>query len=152
MGMGGEGVMVEKVPVVVAGGVESISCVQTEMNKHMAHDEWIERHKPPLYMPMLQTAEIVAKRYDIGRERQDEFGVQSQQRAAAAQAGGRFEQEIFSITVRTQKADKDTGKSWVEEVTAKRDEGIRPDTTLEGVSKIKPPTEAATPPALTARH
>ena len=137
-------VMVDKVPVVVAGGVESISCVQNEMNKHMAHDEWIERHKPAIYMPMLQTAEIVAKRYDIARERQDEFGVQSQQRAAAAQAGGRFEQEIFSITVRTQKADKDTGKSWVEEVTVKRDEGIRPDTTLEGVSKIKPAIEGGT--------
>jgi len=137
-------VIVDKVPVVVAGGVESISCVQNEMNKHMTHDEWLDRHKPEIYMPMLQTAEVVAKRYDIGRERQDEFGVQSQQRAAAAQVSGRFEQEIFSITVRTQKADKETGKSWVEEVTAKQDEGIRPDTTLEGVSKIKPAIEGGT--------
>jgi acetyl-CoA C-acetyltransferase len=114
------------------------------MNKHMAHDEWIERHKPAIYMPMLQTAEVVARRYDIARERQDEFGVQSQQRAAAAQAGGRFDQEIFSITVRTQKADKETEKSWVEEVTTRKDEGIRLDTTLEGVSKIKPVIEGGT--------
>ena len=137
-------VMVDRVPVVVAGGVESISCVQNEMNKHMAHDEWIERHKPAIYMPMLQTAEIVAKRYDIARERQDEFGVQSQQRAAAARSAGRFDAEIFPLTVRMQKADKDSGKSWVEEVTVKQDEGIRPDTTLEGVSKIKPAIEGGT--------
>ncbi|TMH71574.1 MAG: acetyl-CoA C-acyltransferase, partial [Betaproteobacteria bacterium] len=137
-------VMVDKVPVAVAGGVESISCVQNEMNKHMAHDEWLERHKPAIYMPMLQTAEVVASRYDISRERQDEFGVQSQQRAAAARSAGRFDAEIFPLTVRMQKADKETGKSWVEEVTAKHDEGIRPDTTLEGVSKIKPAIEGGT--------
>ena len=105
-------VIVDKVPVVVAGGVESISCVQNEMNQHMVHDEWLERHKPAIYMPMLQTAEVVAKRYGIGRERQDEFGVQSQQRAAAARDAGRYDKEIFPITVRMQKADKDSGKSW----------------------------------------
>ena len=137
-------VIVDKVPVAVAGCVESISCVQNEMNKHMAHDEWLERHKPAIYMPMLQTAEVVASRYDISRERQDEFGVQSQQRAAAARSAGRFDAEIFPLTVRMQKADKETGKSWVEEVTAKHDEGIRPDTTLEGVSKIKPAIEGGT--------
>jgi acetyl-CoA C-acetyltransferase len=93
---------------------------------------------------MLQTAEIVAKRYDIGRERQDEYGVQSQQRAAAAQAAGRFNDELFAMTVRMQKADKETGKSWVEEVSVSRDEGIRPDTTYEGVSKIKPAIEGGT--------
>src|SRR2546427_11653299 len=134
-------VMVDKVPVAVAGGVEWISCVQNEMNKHMAHDEWLERHKPAVYMPMLQTAEVVASRYDISRERQDEFGGQSQQRAAAARSAGRFDPEIFPLTGRMQKAAKETGKSWVEEVTAKHDEGIRPDTTFEGVSKIKPAIE-----------
>src|ERR1700674_2045695 len=76
--------------VYVAGGVESISGVQNEMNKRMIHSEWLMRHKPEIYWPMLQTAEIVAKRYDISRERQDEYGVQSQTRAAAAQAAGKF--------------------------------------------------------------
>jgi acetyl-CoA C-acetyltransferase len=114
------------------------------MNKHMAHDEWLERHKPAIYMPMLQTAEVVAARYGIGRERQDEFGVQSQQRAAAARAAGRYDAEIFPLTVHMQKADKDSGKSWIEEVTAAKDEGIRPDTTYEGVSKIKPAIEGGT--------
>jgi acetyl-CoA C-acetyltransferase len=142
--MAAQRVIVDKVPLVVAGGVESISCVQNEMNKHMAHDEWLERHKPAIYMPMLQTAEIVAARYGIARGRQDEFGVQSQQRAAAARDAGRYDAEIFPITVRMQKADKDSGKSWVEEVTVTRDEGIRPDTTYEGVSKIKPAIEGGT--------
>src|SRR5712671_3041717 len=93
--MAAQRVLVDKVPVVVAGGVESISCVQNQMNKHMLHDEWLVRHKPEIYWPMLQTAEVVARRYDIGRERQDEYGVQSQQRAAAAQAAGRTREEMF---------------------------------------------------------
>jgi acetyl-CoA C-acetyltransferase len=137
-------VIVDKVPVVVAGGVESISCVQNEMNQHMLHDGWLERHKPAIYMPMLQTAEVVAKRYGIGRERQDEFGVQSQRRAAAARDAGRYDQEIFPLTVRMQKADKDSGKSWIEEVAASKDEGIRADTTYEGVARIKPAIEGGT--------
>ena len=127
--------------IYVAGGVESISCVQNELNKHMLQDEWLHRHKPAIYWPMLQTAEMVAKRYNISRERQDEYGVQSQQRAAAAAAAGKFNDEIVAITVKMQKTDKETGKSWVEEVTATRDEGIRADTTYEGVSKIKPAIE-----------
>ena len=142
--MAAQRVIVDKVPVMVAGGVESISCVQNEMNQHMAQDEWLVRHKPAIYMPMLQTAEIVAKRYGIARERQDEFGVQSQQRAAAARAAGRYDAEIFPLTVRMQKADKETGKSWIEEITVKQDEGIRADTTLEGVSKIKPAIDGGT--------
>jgi acetyl-CoA C-acetyltransferase len=109
--MAAQRVIVDRVPVLVAGGVESISCVQNEMNKHMAQDEWLVRHKPEIYWPMLQTAEVVSKRYDIGRERQDEFGVQSQQRAAAAAKAGKFDDELFPITVRMQKADKETGKS-----------------------------------------
>src|SRR5207245_9811810 len=87
---------------------------------------------------------VDVNRYDIARERQDEFGVMSQQRAAAARSAGRFDAEIFPLTVRMQKADKEAGKSWVEEVTVKYDEGIRPDTTLEGVSKIKPAIEGGT--------
>ncbi len=142
--MAAQRVLVDKVPVVVAGGVESISCVQNQANQHMAQDEWLVRHKPEIYWPMLQTAEVVAKRYDIGRERQDEYGVQSQQRAAAARAAGKFDDEIFPLTVRMQKADKDSGRSWIEEVTAAKDEGIRADTTYEGVSKIKPAIEGGT--------
>src|SRR5262249_53930741 len=77
--------------IYAAGGVESISCVQNEMNKHMLNDDWIVEHKPELYWPMLQTAEYVAKQYDISRQRQDEYGVRSQQRAAAARDAGRFD-------------------------------------------------------------
>jgi acetyl-CoA C-acetyltransferase len=130
-------VMVDKVPVMVAGGVESISCVQAEMNKHMIMDSWLKQNKPEVYWPMLQTAETVAKRYNISRDRQDEYGVQSQLRAAAAQAAGKFNDEIVPITVTAGIADKATGQLMTREVTLAADEGIRADTTLEGVSKIK---------------
>jgi acetyl-CoA C-acetyltransferase len=136
--MAAQRVLVDGVPIAVAGGVESISCVQNEMNRHMLHDTWLDAHKPDIYMPMLLTAENVAKRYDIGRERQDEYGVQSQLRASAAQAAGRFDAEIVPITVTAAFGDKDTGRLFTREVTASRDEGIRADTTLAGVAKIKP--------------
>ncbi|AJK46826.1 acetyl-CoA C-acyltransferase [Burkholderia plantarii] len=123
--------------VFVAGGVESISCVQNEMNHHMLQEGWLMEHKPEIYWSMLQTAENVTKRYGIGRERQDEYGVQSQQRAAAAQAAGRFDDEIVPITVLAGVADKASGRLSTREVTLAADEGIRPDTTLEGVSKIR---------------
>jgi acetyl-CoA C-acetyltransferase len=127
--------------IYVAGGVESISCVQNEANKHMIQDEWLHRHKPEIYWPMLQTAEMVAKRYNIGREAQDRYGVQSQQRAAAAQAAGRFSDEIVPITVKMKVIDKNTGAETTREVTADKDEGIRADTTYEGVAQIKPAIE-----------
>jgi len=130
--------------VFAAGGVESISCVQNEMNTHMINDPWIVEHKSELYWPMLKTAEYVSQKYGIPREKQDEYGVQSQARAAAARAAGRTEAEMFPITVRMQRADKDSGKSWIEEVTISKDEGIRADTTYEGVSKIKPAIEGGT--------
>ncbi|AYZ65468.1 acetyl-CoA C-acyltransferase [Burkholderia multivorans] len=123
--------------VYVAGGVESISCVQNEMNRHMMHEGWLLEHKPEIYWNMLQTAENVAKRYGISKERQDEYGVQSQLRAAAAQAAGRFDAEIVPITVRAGIADKATGRLFTKEVTVSADEGIRPDTTLDGVSQIR---------------
>jgi acetyl-CoA C-acetyltransferase len=123
--------------VFVAGGVESISCVQNEMNRHMLTDGWLLEHKPEIYWSMLQTAENVAKRYEISRERQDEYGVQSQQRAAAAQAAGRFNDEIVPITVLAGVADKASARLFTKEVTLSADEGIRADTTLEGVSKIR---------------
>jgi len=131
-------VLVDRVPVVIAGGVESISCVQNELNQHMLREAWLKEHKPEIYLPMLATAEVVAKRYAIGRGRQDEYGVRSQLRAAAAQEAGRFAAEIAPITVTAGIADKDSGRLFTRQVTVERDEGIRPDTTLEGVAKIKP--------------
>jgi acetyl-CoA C-acetyltransferase len=127
--------------VFVAGGVESTSCVQNEMNRHMYQDEWLVKNKPEVYWPMLQTAETVAKRYKIGREVQDRYGVQSQIRAAAARAAGKFRDEIVPITVKTKVVDKATGAESIKEVTVEHDEGIRPDTTYEGVSQIKPAIE-----------
>ncbi|MGC3025022.1 acetyl-CoA C-acyltransferase [Burkholderia sp. DN3021] len=123
--------------VYVAGGVESISCVQNEMNRHMVQEGWLVEHKPEIYWNMLQTAENVAKRYGISKERQDEYGVQSQLRAAAAQEAGLFRDEIVPITVLAGIVDKATGRLFTKEVTVSADEGIRPDTTLEGVSKIR---------------
>jgi acetyl-CoA C-acetyltransferase len=131
-------VIVDRVPVLVAGGVESISCVQNEGNRHMATDPWLVEHKPAIYDSMLQTAETVAKRYRIGREKQDEYGVRSQQRAAAAQAAGRFKDEIVPLTTVMGVADKESGRLFTKEVTIAADEGIRADTSYEGVSKIKP--------------
>lgn len=126
-----------EVDIVAAGGVESISCVQNEMNKHMLSDPWLQQHKPQVYMPMLETAEIVAKRYQISRERQDEYGVRSQQRASAALAAGLFDAEIIPVTTTMRVTDKETGEHHLREVTISADEGIRAGTTLEAVSKIK---------------
>jgi acetyl-CoA C-acetyltransferase len=136
--MAAQRVIVDKVPVMVAGGVESISCVQNEINMHMYREEWIAKNKPEIYWPMLQTAETVAKRYNISRERQDEYGVQSQLRAAAAQAAGKFNDEIVPLTVTAGVADKTTGRLMTKEVTVSADEGIRGDTTYEAVAKIRP--------------
>ncbi|TKC87290.1 acetyl-CoA C-acyltransferase [Trinickia terrae] len=124
--------------IFVAGGVESISCVQQEMNQHMLTESWLNAHKPAIYWSMVQTAENVAKRYEIGRDRQDEYGVRSQQRAAAAQADGKFADEIVPITTAMGIADPETRQLRTREVTLAADEGIRPDTTLEGVAKIRP--------------
>jgi acetyl-CoA C-acetyltransferase len=124
--------------VYVAGGVESISCVQNQMNMHMFTEGWLLENKPTIYWSMLQTAEQVAKRYQISRERQDQYGVESQLRAAAAAAAGRFNEEIVPIKVLAGVADRDTGRLRTAEITLSTDEGIRPDTTYEGVSKIRP--------------
>ena len=126
--------------IYVAGGVESISCVQNEMNKHMVQEDWLREHKPEIYWSMLQTAEMVAKRYAIPREAQDRYGARSQQRAAAAAAAGKFDAEIVPITV-TKVVDKNTGQESTREVTAGKDEGIRADTTYEGVAQIRPAIE-----------
>ncbi|HTD72933.1 MAG TPA: acetyl-CoA C-acyltransferase [Steroidobacteraceae bacterium] len=130
-------VMTEGAEVIVAGGLESISCVQNEANTHMRRDPWIDEHKPTLFWSMLQTAETVAKRYNISKESQDEYGVRSQQRAAAGQAAGKFKDEIAPMTTIMGVTDKNTGTIGMREVTISSDEGIRADTTLEGVSKIR---------------
>jgi acetyl-CoA acetyltransferase family protein len=127
--------------VTIGAGVESISLVQNEMNKHHFQDEWLHRHHSEIYWPMLQTAEYVARKYDIPREKQDEFGVRSQQRAAKARAEGKFKDEIAPITTKMKVVDKNTGTETMKEVTASEDEGIRADTTLQGVSQIKPAIE-----------
>jgi acetyl-CoA C-acetyltransferase len=127
--------------VFVAGGVESISLVQNEANKHHAQDEWIHRHKPEIYWPMLQTAEYVSRKYNIPRELQDRYGARSQQRAAKARAEGKFKDEIVPITTKMKVIDKNTNVESMKEVTVEHDEGIRPDTTYEGVSQIKPAIE-----------
>ena len=127
--------------VFVAGGVESISLVQNESNKYMAEDEWLHRHKPEIYWPMLATAENVAKRYNISRELQDRYGVDSQNKAEKARAEGRFDAEIVPITTKMKIVDKETAQESMKEVTASADEGIRPGTNYEGVSNIKPALE-----------
>jgi len=124
--------------IFVAGGVESISCVQNEANRHMARDSWLLQAKPEVYWSMLQTAETVSKRYNIARDKQDEYGVQSQQRAAAGAAAGKFNDEIVPIVVTMGVADKDSGRLFTKEVTLAADEGIRADTTFDGIAKIKP--------------
>jgi acetyl-CoA C-acetyltransferase len=131
-------VLVDRVPVLVAGGLESISCVQNETNRHMTQDPWLVEHKPAIYDSMLQTAETVSRRYGIPREAQDEYGVRSQQRAAAAQAAGKFQDEIVPMTTLMAVADKESGRLFTKEVTLAADEGIRPETTYEAVAKIKP--------------
>jgi acetyl-CoA C-acetyltransferase len=123
--------------VYVAGGVESISCVQNEANKHMLTEGWLMEHKPEIYWPMLQTAEQVAKRYGIARERMDQYGAASQQKACAAQEAGKFRDEIAPITVTAGVADAVMGLR-SKEVTVSADEGLRPGTTYEAVAGIKP--------------
>ncbi len=130
-------IMAGEADVYVAGGVESISCVQQEANTHMLQENWLQKNKPEIYWNMLQTAEQVAKRYGISRERMDEYGAGSQQKATAAQAEGRFDLEIAPITVTAGVADAVMGLT-TKKVTVSKDEGIREGTTKEGISGIKP--------------
>ena len=134
-------IVAEQVPIMVAGGVESISCVQNERNVHMFRDPWILENKPELYWSILQTAELVAKRYGISKEAQDEYGVRSQVRAAAAQAAGLFDQEIVPMTTTMGIFDKEKGLVGTKEVTISADEGIRADTTYEGIKNLRPALE-----------
>lgn len=130
-------VMSGQADILIAGGLESISCVQLDMNQHMLRNPWMMQHKPAYYMSMLNTAEIVAKRYGVSREAQDEYGVQSQQRACAAQASGKFLEEIVPFSTTMGVVDRISGMR-TREVTLERDEGLRPDTTLENLARLKP--------------
>ena len=124
--------------IFAAGGLESISCIQNQANVRMLKEQWVVEHKPEVYWNMLQTAETVAKRYHIGREAQDQYGVQSQLRAAAAAQAGRFREEIVPLATTMAVADPSAGTVGTKQVTLASDEGIRPDTTYEGVAKIRP--------------
>ena len=131
-------VIIDGSPVIIAGGLDSLSLTVNEhANKFMTQDEWLREHKPEVYYTMIRTAEVVAKRYGISRERQDEYGFQSQQRVAAAHAAGRFDKEIVALTTKKQVTLKETGETVMQDVTLTHDEGIRA-TTLEGLASLKP--------------
>jgi acetyl-CoA acetyltransferase family protein len=124
--------------VVVAGGLESISLVQMNMNLKYYENPWLKEHKPDIYMPMIETADIVAARYGVPREAQDEYALMSQQRTAAAQAEGRFAAEIVPMPTVMAVEDKETKTISHKPVTLAQDEGNRPTTTLEGLAALKP--------------
>jgi acetyl-CoA C-acetyltransferase len=131
-------VMTGECDVLVAGGAESISCVQEQMNRHMIEDPWLAEHRPHIYLPMLRTAEVVAERYGISREAQDEYGVASQRRAAAARDAGRFAEEIVPLATVSAVTDPGSGETTLHEVTVADDDGIRADTTIDGVRHLRP--------------
>jgi acetyl-CoA C-acetyltransferase len=159
--MAAQRVIVDRVPVMVAGGVESISLVQANLNlNHFVgtrvadpanpmgpaefEDSWLAKNKMELFMPMIGTADVVAKRYKVSREVQDEYALQSQQRTAAAQAAGKFNDEIVPFTTTMQLVDKATGARSYKEVTLTKDECSRADTTLEGLKSLNPVNNTAT--------
>ncbi|QIT56214.1 acetyl-CoA C-acyltransferase [Aquisalimonas sp. 2447] len=136
--MAAQRVLVDKVPVMAAGGVESISLTQANLNKNNLHNEWLKEHKPEIYYSMIETADIVAQRYGVSREYQDEYALRSQQRTAAAQEKGYFDDEIVPMDVTQAFKDKETGETWTEQRTVKMDECNRPNTTLEGLASLEP--------------
>ncbi|MEW6018251.1 MAG: acetyl-CoA C-acyltransferase, partial [Pseudomonadota bacterium] len=126
-------------PIAIGAGLESISLVQNDkMNLFRARDEWLAEHVPELQTSMIETAEIVADRYKVSREAQDEYALQSQQRTAQAQAEGRFAQEIVPMTTTMMVVDKATGQASEKEITISQDEGNRPQTTLADLQKLQP--------------
>jgi acetyl-CoA C-acetyltransferase len=131
-------VMLDGVPVAIAGGVESISLVQSHLNQHHFTEDWLSQHKPELWMPMIETADIVAKRYAISRDAQDEYALMSQQRTAAAQSEGRFDQEIVPLTTSKLVKDRESGEFHEQAVTLEHDEGNRPGTTADGLAGLAP--------------
>ena len=129
-------VQVEGAEAVIGGGLESITMMQNDFNKKNLFNPWLLDHKKDIYMPMGFTAEVVAERYKVSREKQDELAFNSQQRTAAAQQSGRFNDEIFPMTVKMQVTDKATGTTSEKEVTVDKDECNRPQTTLEGLAQL----------------
>jgi acetyl-CoA C-acetyltransferase len=159
--MAAQRIIVDRVPFMIAGGVESISLVQANLNyNHILgtrvtdpanpmgapefEDSWIMKNKPELFMPMINTADTVAKRYNVSREVQDEYAFQSQQRTAKAQAEGKFDAEIVPFTTTMQNVDKTTGARTYKEVTLAKDECNRADTALEGLRTLKPQAGTST--------
>ena len=128
----------DRVPIAVAGGVESVSLVQSNRNKIHDEEAWLMEHKPQLWLSMIETANIVADRYGISREAQDGYALESQRRTAAAQREGRLDDEIVPLTTTKQVTDKKAGETREEEVTLTKDEGNRPDTTLAGLAALEP--------------
>jgi len=136
--MAAQRVIVDNVPVAIGGGLESISLVQNDhSNKHHIHEDWILKNKPELYMSMLETAEVVAERYNISRDQMDEYGLQSQMRTAAAQQAGKFDDEIVPLPSTKLVQNKETGEISEVEVTLEQDEGVRPETNIEGLKSLK---------------
>ena len=135
-------IMSGEAQVLVAGGLESISLVQ-DGRVPPVHDKWILEHKPAIYMSMIETADIVAERYQVTRESQDQFALVSQKRTAASQAAGRFDAEIVPLKTTKKNVNKDTKEETFEEVELKKDEGNRADTTIEGLRALKPVREGA---------
>jgi acetyl-CoA C-acetyltransferase len=137
--MASQQIITEQTPVAVGAGVESISLVQMGgMNLNHFTEDHLMKVKPALWMAMIETAELVAERYHVSRERQDAYALESQRRTAAAQQGGRFKDEIVPLATKMKKVDRASGQESVVDVTVDRDEGNRPDTTLEGLSALKP--------------
>ena len=131
-------VVLDGVPVAAAGGVESISLVQNNLNQLHWNEDWLTEHKPDLWMSMLDTAEVVAERYGVDRESQDEYALTSQQRTATAQTQGYFDEEIVPLTATKLVTDKETGATHEEQVTLTKDEGNRPNTTAGGLAALHP--------------
>ncbi len=143
-------VVVDGADIVVAGGVESISMVQNDVNVRFFTEEWLLRHAPDLYTPMLFTADFVAKKYEVSRERQDEYALQSQQRTAAAQEAGRFDAEIVAMPSWKYEQDKDTGAVAERHVELEKDEGNRSDTTLAALAGLKSAVPGVADTSITA--
>ena len=137
--MAAQRIMSNELDICVAGGLESISLVQNEhQNNFMAQEDWINKNKPELYYTMIQTAEVVSQRYNISRDTQDEYGLQSQQRMASAQNSGFLDKEIFPLETIKLVKNKDTNEISQEKVCLEKDEGNRPDTNIEGLKSLKP--------------
>ncbi len=147
---GAKRVIADGANAIVAGGVESISMVQNVLNMHFLTEDWLLRHAPDLYTPMLFTADYVAKRYGVSRERQDEYALQSQQRTAAAQQAGRFDAEIVPLPTWKVEQSRETGAVSERHVVLERDEGNRPDTTLAGLAALKSAVPGVADTSMTA--